>query len=61
VGKSVNKFSIPFWNPDLIRKNNALAALPGFPVKKNNPRASFTFLFQVIYAQFSQQNYPAHH
>jgi steroid 5-alpha reductase family enzyme len=38
-------FIITFWIPNMIRKDKALAALPGFPAYKKNTRSFFPFLF----------------
>jgi steroid 5-alpha reductase family enzyme len=38
-------FIVTFWIPNMVRKDKALATLPGFPVYKKNTRSFFPFLF----------------
>lgn len=38
-------FIISFWIPNMVRKDKALAALPGFPAYKKKTRSFFPFLF----------------
>jgi protein-S-isoprenylcysteine O-methyltransferase Ste14 len=38
-------FIITFWIPNMVRKDKALAALPGFPAYKKDTRSFFPFLF----------------
>jgi steroid 5-alpha reductase family enzyme len=36
---------VTFWVPNMVHKDKALAALPGFPAYKKNTRSFFPFLF----------------